>query len=327
MNTPAAFSETLVDATNMTSGLANLTYQINDRSRLTGVFMRQDDKKPNRFLTSATVPSTNFDSHSVSNEDDRFDSAQALFNSVFTPRFFVDAGFNWLAADPFALKYNGSLQSLTDLSTGVLLNNPSSQSITTRNRWGANATFNYYLDHALGGRHYSSTGFDYAHLSQFAETDRWGDVTLTYRSQPSGSTPVGPVTATLFNTPVTSQSATNTLALFVQDAYSVKRLTLTGGVRWDRVSSYLPAQSSPPTQWASAGIGGFPTLPRSFGSSENIVLWQNAGPRISAVYDVQGNAKTAVKASAARYYYTLSSFAVNAVNLNATYSEHTTGKT
>jgi hypothetical protein len=321
VNTPAAFSETLVDQTNMTSGLVNLTYQLNEKNKFTALYMRQYYKKPNRFLTSVTVPSTNFDSHSVSKEDDRFDVAQGLWNSIFTPQFFMDARFNFLTADPFALTFNGDQQALSDLSTGVLVNNPSTQSINTRNRWGANSTFNYYLDRALGGRHELKFGFDYTHATAAAETDRWGDVSLSYRSQPSGTTPAGASTVTLFNTPVISKSAADVLALFLQDSYIVRRLTLTGGVRFERLWSYLPAQSSPPTAWAADGIGGFASLPRTFGDSGNIVQWKNVGPRVSAVFDVSGDAKTAIKASAARYYYVLSASAVNAVNLNATYSE------
>ncbi len=34
-------------------------------------------------------------------------------------------------------------------------------------------------------------------------------------------------------------------ALYAQDSYSVKRLTLTGGLRWERLEGYLPEQSSP----------------------------------------------------------------------------------
>ncbi len=320
VNTPAAFSETLLDQTNMTSGLVNLTYQLNDKNKVTAFYTRQYYKKPNRFLTSATVPSTNFDSESVSDEDDVFDVVQGLWNSVITKRLFMDARVSFNNIN-FPLKFNGTKQSLTDLSTGILLNNEASQSLAIRRRFEANATFNYYMDQGAGGRHEFKFGFDEAHAPVQTETDRWGDVALNYRSLPSGNTPAGAATVTLYNTPVVSLSSTDVTSLFVQDAYILNKLTITGGGRLERLVSYLPAQSSPATEWAADGIGGFPTLPRSFPASGNIIHWWNFGPRVSAVYDVEGTGRTALRASAARYYYVLNSAAVNPVNLNATYSE------
>ena len=221
----------------------------------------------------------------------------------------------------FPLKFNGTSQSLTDLSTGILLNNEASQSLAIRKRLEANATFNYFIDQALGGRHEFKFGFDEAHAPVQTETDRWGDVALTYRSLASGSTPAGSANVTLYNTPVISKSSTDIFSLFVQDAYILKKLTVTAGARVERLNAYLPAQSSPATQWAAAGIGGFPALARTFPDSGNIINWWNVGPRVSAAYDLTGDGKTALRVSAARYYYVLNSAAVNPVNLNATYSE------
>ena len=51
--------------------------------------------------------------------------------------------------------------------------------------------------------------------------------------------------------------------------------------------------------------------------------WNTAGPRVSAIFDLTGNGKTAAKASAGRYYYILSTGGggVSSVNHNANYSE------
>ncbi len=320
VNTPAALSQTIVDNTDMTSGLVNLTYQLNNKNKVTGFYSRQYYKKPHRFLTSTTVPSTNFTADSISLEDDVFDVVQGLWNSIITPRLYMDARVSYNNIN-FPLKFNGTKQSLTDVSTGIVLNNEASQSLAIRRRLGINATFNYYLERALGGRHEFRLGFDHTHAPVQQETDRWGDVALSYRSLPSGNTPAGPTTVTLYNTPVTWKSVSDVTSLFLQDAYSVKHLTVTAGLRWERLNTYLPTQSSPPTQWAAANIGGFAALPRSFGDRNNVVLWHNFAPRISFVLDVTGNGKTTVRGSAARYFYVLASTAANNVNLNATYSE------
>jgi hypothetical protein len=66
INVPAAFSETVLDETNITSGLGNVTWQINNDNRLTGFYSRQYYKKPNRFLGATGL----FTSESNSNEDE-----------------------------------------------------------------------------------------------------------------------------------------------------------------------------------------------------------------------------------------------------------------
>jgi hypothetical protein len=104
------------------------------------------------------------------------------------------------------------------------------------------------------------------------------------------------------------------LAIFAQDSYSVKRLTLTGGIRYERLEGYLPEQSSPPSVF-------YPSIQRSFPEARNLVLWHTAGPRASAIYDVTGDGRTAAKASYGRYYYVLSTGGggVNNVNPNSNY--------
>ena len=113
------------------------------------------------------------------------------------------------------------------------------------------------------------------------------------------------------------------LALFAQDSISVKRLTVIGGVRFEQLEGYLPAQSSPASPFADANVGGFAAQPRSYAEIRNIVKWNTAGPRVSAIYDLKGDGKTAVKASYGRYYYILSTGGggVSNVNHNANYSE------
>jgi hypothetical protein len=303
VNVPAANSEPVLDETNMTSGLANVTYQLNDANRITAYYTRQYYKKPNRFLGSSAL----FTSESNSNEDDVFDIVQGLWNSVITNRLFMDArvSFNKIF---FPLYYNGDDQSILDLSTGIRERNEASEQIFIRKRLQASATFNYYLDHALGGRHEFRFGVDYAHMPTSTEVHRWDDVLLTYRSATDT-----PVQVTLYNTPVQSKANLDVTALFVQDTYSLKKLSLTGGVRFERVESYLPAQSSPPSQW-------FPDIQRSFDPVRNSPLWHTWGPRFSAVYDVDGG-KTAVKFSAARYYYMISTGTANAINPNFSVSK------
>jgi Carboxypeptidase regulatory-like domain/TonB-dependent Receptor Plug Domain len=304
INVPAAFSETVLDETNITSGLGNVTWAINNNNRLTGFYSRQYYKKPNRFLGSTGL----FTSDSNSNEDDVFNVYQALWNSVLTSKLFVDARLS-VNTIFFPLYLNGNSQTLLDNTTGIRTGNANNQVEQWRNRYQGSATFQYYQDEWLGGRHEFRFGFDQSHVSQRVITTRFDNVALTWTSATNSAS-----TVTLFNTPVETKAAVDVTSLFVQDSYSIKRLTISGGVRYERVESYLPEQTSPPSPL-------FPDLQRSFDKVDEVVLWHTWGPRMNVVYDLMGDGRTALKFSAGRYYYQIAAGTANNINLNANYSE------
>jgi hypothetical protein len=318
-NVPVQNSQTVLDQTNITNGLANVTWQLNSRNRITGLYSYQRYSKPNRLLNSSAI--TVIDS--TSDEEDRFHVGQALWNSVIGKNLFLDArlAINKILFPTY--QNGGNQQSTTDNATGIVYGNFPTNTIRHRDRDQMNATANYYVDHALGARHEFKFGFDYSHAVTTNENTRVDNVTTTYTSASGAFVPQN---VTLFATPQNDTSAVNLLALFLQDNISVKRLTVTAGLRYEHLQGYLPEQSSPPSPFAAAGIGGFASQPRTFAAQPNIVLWNTVAPRIAAVVDLTGDGKTAAKASAARYLYVLSTGGggVSNVNPNANYSEQYT---
>ncbi|HEY2906475.1 MAG TPA: TonB-dependent receptor [Vicinamibacterales bacterium] len=318
-NVPVQNAQVVLDQTNITDGLGNFTYQFNQNNRLTGFYSRQRYSKPNRLLNSSAI--TVIDS--TSDEEDMFDLAQGLWNSVIGKNFFLDArvGLNKILFPTY--QNGGNQQSTTDNSTGIVFGNFPTNTVRHRDRNQFNATGQYYVDQALGGRHEFKFGFDYTHAVTRNENTRVDNATTTFTTA-SGS--FVPVNVTLFATPQNDATAVNVLALFAQDSYSVKRLTLLAGVRFEQLEGYLPSQSSPDSPFAAGNIGGFAAQPRSYDEIRNIVKWNTAGPRVSAIFDVMGDGKTAAKASAGRYYYILSTGGggVSSVNHNANYSEQYT---
>ena len=318
-NVPVQNSQSVLDQTNITSGLGNFTYQASQNHRLTGFYSRQRYSKPNRLLNNAsvTVPESTVD------EEDMFDLAQGLWNAVLGTNFFLDArlGLNKIL---FPTYFNGGTnQSLTDNATGIIYGNNATEVIRNRDRYQSNATGQYYVDQALGGRHEFKFGFDYTHGVVRNQNHRPDDVQLTYTSAGGGFTPQN---VTLYATPQNDATALNVLALFAQDSYSLKRMTVMGGVRFEQLEGYLPSQSSPPSRFAQANIGGFAAQARSYDEIRDVVKWNTVGPRASVVFDVTGDGKTAAKAAAGRYYYILSvgGGGVGQVNRNANYSEQYT---
>lgn len=309
VNVPAAFSTLVLDRTDITSGLINANYQVNDKNRLTGLYSRQYYKKPNRFL----VASNTAVKESTSNEDDVFDIYQVLLNSVVTQKFFVDArvGLNKIF---FPTYLNGNDQTLLDSATGIRTRNFNAGTERWRDRYQANATGQYYIDQALGGRHEVKFGFDQAHSPVENRVSRFDDVDLTYNSATGLAQNV-----ILYATPFYTKTAIDVTALYAQDSYAIKRLTVTAGLRWERLEGYLPEQSSPASRF-------FPALTRAFSEQRDIVKWTTTGPRISAAFDLTGNGKTALKAAAGRYYYVIASGGgvLDGANPNANYQEQYT---
>jgi hypothetical protein len=84
------------------------------------------------------------------------------------------------------------------------------------------------------------------------------------------------------------------IGLYAQDRWTVKRLTLSGGVRLDYKKSHFPEQHLGPS---------FPLLPtRNITFAERDQLaWKDLTPKLGAAYDLLGNGRTALKVTLNKY--------------------------
>jgi hypothetical protein len=114
-------------------------------------------------------------------------------------------------------------------------------------------------------------------------------------------------------------------------------LTVIGGLRWERLEGYLPAQGHLQSQYFPAGtafntatfsyttpsgpqsVTGPYTVPGSYSAVRGAPLWKNAVGRFSATYDLSGDGKTVVKASVSKYLDQISTGTV--ANPNGTISQ------
>ena len=100
-------------------------------------------------------------------------------------------------------------------------------------------------------------------------------------------------TATILNTPVNFQDNLKAdLGIYGQDSWTINRLTLNYGARWEYFASGIPVETS--------GTGRFVSSVRSFGPID-MPTWTSIAPRGGVVYDLFGDQKTALKFSLGRY--------------------------
>jgi hypothetical protein len=101
-----------------------------------------------------------------------------------------------------------------------------------------------------------------------------------------------PTQVTIWAVPYGEWETARDLSFFVQDQWTVRKLTLNLGVRFNNFNGSIPDQTLP---------AGYFVPERHTDAVEDSPNWTNLNPRVGAAYDVFGTGKTAVKASLGRY--------------------------
>ena len=138
----------------------------------------------------------------------------------------------------------------------------------------------------VSGAHAFKVGLQ--HRSGYRGSDREvnGDINQQFSND-------RPLSVQVLNTPITQRSQVNhDLGVFIQDTWTMQRLTVSPGLRWDYFNASIPAQSAPAGRFVPE---------RSFAAVENIPNWHTVVPRIGASYDLTGRGRTAVKGNFGLY--------------------------
>jgi hypothetical protein len=108
-----------------------------------------------------------------------------------------------------------------------------------------------------------------------------------------------------FATPIQALASAQQWGIFAQDQWTLSRLTLNLGVRFDTINGNVPDQVRP---------GGVFVPSNNITGIDNVPNFTDLSPRLGVSYDVFGNGKTAVKASIGRYLASLSAGFAAAIN-------------
>jgi hypothetical protein len=114
-----------------------------------------------------------------------------------------------------------------------------------------------------------------------------------------------PVSLQLLATPTHFEESANDIALYAQDQWTMQRLTLNLGLRFNDIDMSAPPLVLPAGHWVGE---------RQVPGAEHIPHWRNLSPRVGAAYDLFGDGRTAIKASLGRYPDIIRNSPANPVN-------------
>ena len=158
-------------------------------------------------------------------------------------------------------------------------------------------TTNYFLPGALGGDHAFKVGYRYRWARGESISHTGGNAVARFANATSTCASFSDFCDTDLFRDGWTDYALDTHALYLQDTFTVNRLTLNLGVRWDRQSE----EALPSTVAANPM---FPNLMPAidFPGVDSGVVWNDISPRLGLTYDLSGTGKSLVRGSYSMYF-------------------------
>ena len=260
-----------------------LTHQLTPRNKLTFSVINQD----NPFFRATSHPVF----QSISPEAAfKVETPGYMFvgrwTAPVTSRLLVEAdtAFQKAVVDVGGMDHGGELRmGRWDLATGEVSGHWPATTIQREYLRRTNVALSY-----VTGSHNFKAGLNYVNNNtDDGFTNPGGFFTgFTFNRFPSGVLIAGPANAHI--------NMNCDCGLYVQDAWTTDRLTVNGGFRYDWFNNSVQGGTHPAGIWTPEV-----TLPDPV--AEDVPNWKNFNGRFGAAYDLFGDGRTAVKASAGRF--------------------------
>ena len=278
--------ETGIDDQSIESALLRLTWQITPKHKFS-VYYDEINKYRGHGMNSG-------DDYRTASQvwtSPKYNSAAAKYTGTLSNQFLAEAGYSFNYEEYVITNQDGVNKtafspewfagaSRRDASLGTLTSGLAN--------WGGRYPDRFNLAGALSyitGSHNVKAGIQYNWGPYVNTREANADLQQVYLNGV-------PNTVTIYNTPLRYKDSLKAdVGIYLQDSWSLNRLTVNTGLRWE----YLAHEVSE----AKSGNGRF-VGERSF-EAIPMPTWKDFAPRVGLVYDVFGNAKTAVKASFNRY--------------------------
>jgi hypothetical protein len=272
-----------LDDNRLTDWTGRLTAQISKNNKLSASIDRGwkwRGHRPNNLISA----SINDPIAAVVQKTVRNYMAQVKFTSSLSTRLLLEAGYVTMPVD-YNLYFQDGVAPGTiatfDQTRSIVSGVSPRQDFDTGTMQTASASMTYVTGaHNLKGGFQLRSGF-------FQESFTMnGDMVLILNNG-------APNSVRLYNTPLAHrEDLSSNLGIYLQDSWTLKRLTINPGVRIEHVVMNIPAQGAPGGTWVGA---------RQFGEIKDLVRWNTVSPRLGITYDLTGDSKTALKVSISRY--------------------------
>ena len=283
------FSKPAIDEVRYPDANARLTWQMNQRNKI-GIFMQRSGYgQVGRGLSGQNIaPAASRIANYIPNL-----FGQVIWKSTMTSRLLVEAGYSSFYVDreqrPFpyvpseaisAIEVAGLIPGIAFRAPPASLDDAISAHLYQKQR-DAKASATY-----VTGAHSIKAGVAVKTTWELATAKAGQDLQFTLRN----GVPISILqTATPWER---IQEIKPNLGVFAQDQWTVRRLTLNAGVRYDYFRARTAETHLPAARWVPA---------RDFPAVEDVPNWKDINPRLGVAYDLFGTGNTALKASLNRY--------------------------
>jgi hypothetical protein len=273
--------------------LVRTTYQISQRNKISLMYDRIDKYRAHDMQS-------NYDPDTAANvwHSPNYASGTVKYTSTVSSRLLVEAGYG-LNNEYRNVDYQPGIEqprwsqqwytTVSQATAAAALGLVRQAAPNINQQWPKRSSYMASASYVTGSHHVKA-GLSGTWGKFYHTTDANGDLQALF----SDSNFTVPTQVVVRNTPLQAQEKLNSdIGLYIQDTWTLKRLTLNGGLRWSHLNASVTALSSPSGRFVPARsmTADIPDLPN----------WNSFAPRVQAVYDLFGNARTAVKASFNRY--------------------------
>jgi carboxypeptidase family protein len=275
-----------IDDQKIKSALARLTWQISPRNKFSAYY-DEIDKFRGHGMNAGDDPRT----ASQVWTSPAYNDGAARFTSTITNRLLLDAGFSFNQEQYVISNQEGVNKPVFTPEWYAGASRRDADLVTLRNglaNWGGRYPDRYNAQGSISyvtGAHNVKAGMqtNWGTYENTRETN--ADLQQVYRTGVFSS-------VTVYNTPLRyKEKLLADVGLYAQDTWTLKRLTVNAGLRWEYFKSEVADQASGAGRFV--GERHFDAIP--------MPVWKDPAPRFGVVYDLFGNAKTALKFGLNRY--------------------------
>jgi hypothetical protein len=280
------------------------TYQVNQKNKIIGYYQYGQKIQPNRLPYAAYF----YDSPATTNRQDSGSWVyKAEWNGTLTDKLYLEARFGDFGYY-FPLLANSDEQYFWRDTGQSELTGAQQRWQLDRDRKQYTAAATYFLDTAkgshtlkFGGELLNEIGWE-GYQQQFG-----GDIDHQYANGRSSTVVFTLPTAKTgdsFGTMsanneglLTSQSALDVFAAFINDTWSYGRMTINAGIRYDRYHGTLPEQEQ-----LAATVGPVSVAAKTFAETD-LYTWNQVAPRIGGTFDLTGDGRTVIKGNYGLFWH------------------------